>query len=70
MRERLDHAVRHRCQIKVAALLAERLVGDFSPAYPADAYYLRQAIISWLVKRFAQVETNSFLISSLADKLW
>jgi hypothetical protein len=54
-------------QISVASLVAERLVGDFTPAYPADAYYLRQAIISWLVMRFAQVQTNSFLIKSLAD---
>ena len=46
--------------------LQSGLVGDFSPTYPSDAYYLRQTIVSWLVKRFAEVETNSFLISSLA----
>ena len=63
---RLDQPFDTDTQIKVATLLAERLVGDFSPIYPADAYYLRQAIISWLVKRFAEVETNSFLVSSLA----
>ena len=65
---RLDQPFDIGMQINAANLLAERLVGNFSPAYPADAYYLRQAIVSWLVKRFAQVETNSFLISSLAEK--
>ncbi len=65
---RLDMPFDSGMQVKTAGLLAERLVGDFNPTYPSDAYYLRQAIISWLVKRFAEVETNSFLISSLADR--
>ncbi|MFN8447263.1 MAG: hypothetical protein U0521_01345 [Anaerolineae bacterium] len=65
---RLDMPFDSAAQLKVAELLAERLVGDFSPLYPADAYYLRQAIVSWLVERFAQIETNSFLISSLAER--
>ena len=55
-------------QMSAANVVAGRLVGSFSPTYPADAYYLRQAILSWLVKRFAQVETNAFLISSLAER--
>jgi hypothetical protein len=63
---RLDEPFDSDTQIKVATLIAERLVGDFNPTYPSDAYYLRQAIVSWLVKRFAEVETNSFLVSSLA----
>lgn len=57
-------------QLEVANLLAERLVhdalADREPVYPADAYYLRQAVISWLVGRFVGLETNSFLIASLA----
>lgn len=65
---RLDMPFDTDTQLKAAELLAERLVGDFSPVYPADAYYLRQGIVSWLVKRFAEVETNSFLVSSLADR--
>lgn len=65
---RLDIPFDSTARLKVAGLLAERLVGDFSPLYPADAYYVRQAIVSWLVKRFAEVETNSFLVSSLADR--
>ena len=63
---RLDTPFDTGTQIKVATLLAQRLIGSFNPIYPTDAYYLRQAIISWLVKQFAQVETNSFLISSFA----
>lgn len=54
----------------VGTLLAERLVsvasGDLQPAYPADAYYLRSAIVSWLVGRFVGIDTNAFLIDSLA----
>lgn len=65
---RLDMPFDSGIQIKAAELLGERMIGDFSPLYPADAYYLRQAIESWLVERFAEVETNSFLVSSLADR--
>jgi hypothetical protein len=57
-------------QFAVANLLAERLVAQASnnmqPVYPTDAYYLRQAIVSWLVGKFVQVNTNAFIISSLA----
>ncbi len=57
-------------QFTVANLLADRLVTQASnamqPAYPADAYYLRSAIVSWLVGQFVQVNTNAFVINSLA----
>jgi hypothetical protein len=57
-------------QIQMANLVADRLVSIASnhmqPAYPADVYYLRSAVVSWLVGRFASINTNSFLISSLA----
>ncbi|MEP7294350.1 MAG: hypothetical protein ABI835_21350, partial [Chloroflexota bacterium] len=64
---RLDMPFDTATQITAANLIAERLVSHFTPTYPHDAYYLRQGIISWLVKRFAEIETNSFLISSLAE---
>ncbi len=64
---RLDTPFDLGTQIKVANLVADHLLSSFSPTYPTDAYYLRQGIVSWLVKQFAQVETNSFLISSLAQ---
>jgi hypothetical protein len=57
-------------QFSVANLLAERLVAlksaNMQPVYPADAYYLRQAMVSWLVGRFVQMDTNAFIIDSLA----
>ncbi len=37
------------------------------PSYPADAFYLHSAVVSWLVGRFVQIDTNSFLIASLAE---
>jgi hypothetical protein len=57
-------------QLKAARLLAERLATISSeylqPVYPADAYYLHEAVISWLVGRFVRIDTNSFLVDSLA----
>ncbi len=59
-------------QIKVATSLAERLVdqvsGQVLPVYPADAYYIRQAVISWLVGQFILIDTNSFMIDSLVQQ--
>jgi hypothetical protein len=57
-------------QFSVANLVAERLMAvsspNVQPVYPADAYYLRQAIVSWLVGKFVQLDTNAFVIDSLA----
>ncbi|MCU0500058.1 MAG: hypothetical protein MUF87_22140 [Anaerolineae bacterium] len=57
--------------IAVADLIAKRLVRESSgtredPVYPNDAYYLRPAVVSWLVGRFVQLNTQSHLITSLA----
>ncbi len=69
-RARYDMPFDTGLQLQVANLIAERLValatGGMQPQYPADVYYLRSAVVSWLVGRFAQVNTNSFLVSSLA----
>jgi len=68
---RLDMPFDLNLQLQVAGLLGERLVTvaskSMQPTYPADAYYLRSAVGSWLVGRFAQIDTNSFLIASLAQ---
>lgn len=64
---RLDQLFDGGMQFDAATLLANRLLDGFSPLYPADASYLKAAISDWLVQRFAQVETNSYLISSLAQ---
>jgi hypothetical protein len=37
-------------------------------AYPADAFYLRSSIVSWLVGRFVAVDTNTFLMTSLSAR--
>jgi len=69
-RARSDMPFDLNLQFAVASLLAERLVASTSnnlqPVYPADAYYLRQAVVSWLVGRFVQVDTNAFVINTLA----
>ncbi len=70
-RARTDMPFDLTMQIEVATLLAERMVGFssgyMSPQYPADAYYLRSAVVSWLVGRFVLINTNSFLVESLAQ---
>ena len=66
---RLDAIFTAEQQTAIAALLAERLfsmVNTSTPAYPADAIYLRQAVISYTVKRLTGIETNAFSIDSLA----
>jgi hypothetical protein len=59
-------------QIEVATLIAERLVSNKTNnmimTYPYDVYQLRQSVISYLVEQFVQVETNSFLIESVATQ--
>ncbi len=65
---RLDTPFDSDSQLAAANHVAERLLGAFTPTYPNDAYYLRQGIISWMVKRFAEIETNAFLITSLAER--
>ncbi|MBZ0282114.1 MAG: hypothetical protein K8L97_15345 [Anaerolineae bacterium] len=69
-RARSDMPFDLNLQFAIASLLAERLVASTSnnlqPTYPADAYYLRQAVVSWLVGRFVQVDTNAFIINTLA----
>lgn len=66
---RLDMPFDPDRRFEVASLLAERLIdtqlGERMPRYPWDAYYLRQGVASWLVGRFAQINTNTFLIDSL-----
>jgi hypothetical protein len=69
-RARSDAPFDVTAQLAVASMIADRLVAlaaqDMQPTYPADAYYLRPAVASWLVGRFVVLNTNSFLISSLA----
>jgi len=68
-RARADMPFDGNMQVEAANLLADRLLAqvsnDMRPVYPADAYYLRQALVSWLVGQFVQINTNTFLIDSL-----
>jgi hypothetical protein len=56
-------------QIAVSEKIADRLTtqasSNLQPVYPADAVYLRQAVIQWLVGQMVQVNSNSYLIDSL-----
>lgn len=69
-RARADIPFDTAMQVEAANLLADRLIAhisnDMQPVYPADAYYLRQALVSWLVGQFVQINTNTFLIDSMA----
>jgi hypothetical protein len=71
-RARTDQPFDPDLQIQVATIIAERFVSQASnnmqPTYPADAYYLRQAAVSWLVGRFVEVDTNAYVVSSLASQ--
>lgn len=68
---RLDNPFDLDMQLQVANLIAERLVAqsanNVQAIYPADAYYLHEAAIAWLIGRFAHVNTDSFLVRSLAE---
>jgi hypothetical protein len=65
---RLDQPFDTGEQVKVATLLADRLIaGETTPTAPSDAYFLHHGISEWLIERFAQVETESHLVSSLAE---
>jgi len=69
---RADSPFDVQLQIQVATLIAERLVNAktnyMGVTYPHDVYQLRQSVISYLVEDFVQVETNSFLMESIADQ--
>ena len=58
-------------QFELADLVATRIVeftsASTQAAYPQDAYFLRTALVSWMVGRFVQVDTQSYLIQSIVD---
>jgi hypothetical protein len=58
-------------QLEAGTVIAERIVdtalANRQMEYPADAYYLRQAVVSWMVGRFVGIQTNSFLVDSFAQ---
>lgn len=70
-RARLDVPFSTELQVQIADLIAQRLVAlgtnnlEISPS--ADAEFLRQAVTSWFVGRFAGVDTGSYFVDSLAQ---
>lgn len=71
-RARSDMPFSPEMRVEVAALLAERLVahatGNLEPIRNSDTDFLRQAVIMWMVGQFTQINTESFLIASLANQ--
>lgn len=70
-RTRYDTPFNFDLQRDVAELLAERLVAlvsnNLQPVEYSDADYLRQSVVNWLIGRFVQINTNSLLITSMAQ---
>lgn len=71
-RARSDQPFSGALLLDVASTMARRLVVESSlqrdqPVYPTDAYYIRPAVISWLTGRFSGLNTNSYLITSIAE---
>jgi hypothetical protein len=67
-RARLDQPFESRMQYVTALLVAERLIASVSPETPlppADAVFLRQSALRWLVERFASVRMDAHLAASL-----
>ncbi|MBE0691369.1 MAG: hypothetical protein IH587_14720, partial [Anaerolineae bacterium] len=69
---RMDAIWQPESRLAVAGLLAEQLTATVTngvqPNYPADAYYLRQLIVSWLTKRFSGVEINTYSLDTFAAR--
>jgi hypothetical protein len=68
-RARADRPFDTQIRLDAATLLAERITDTLmttsTVSYPHDAYYLRDAVLSWWVGQFMQQQTDSYLIDSL-----
>jgi uncharacterized membrane protein (UPF0136 family) len=69
-RARYDLPFDTASQQDVAALLAERLVSAYSvePSAGYDAEFLRRAAVLWLLGKWLQVDTQSYLMTSIANQ--
>jgi hypothetical protein len=67
---RLDMLFDPVSQLTLAGVLAERLIaqasGGMQPLPTADAAFLHQSINAWLMERFVGIETNTYLLDSIA----
>lgn len=70
-RARIDQPFETKHRIDIGTLLANRLVdqalGDRVMVFPSDATYLRSAMIAWLVGRYVETDTGSYLVESLVQ---
>jgi hypothetical protein len=70
-RARTDQPLETKHRIDIGTLLANRLVdqalGGRQMVFPSDASYVRSAVVSWLVGRYVQTDTGSYLIESLVQ---
>jgi hypothetical protein len=69
-RARTDMPFSPELQVEVAQLMAERLTSFQARAQrviSVDSQYAHQATINWLIGRFVQVDTQAYLIESLAQ---
>lgn len=56
-------------RFQLAVLMARRLVDEqVATGLTGEAAFLRDAVVSWLVERFAQVQMESYLVYSLAAR--
>ncbi len=69
---RLDRPFDDALRIEIANLIAERLViqasGNLQPDRFADANYLLTAVRTWLSGRFAEIETSSYMVSTMTTR--
>lgn len=69
-RARADRPFSGQLQLDTATLMAGRLLESSmssSPTSPSDAFFLQEAVKAWLVGRFLQVSSDSYLITSLVN---
>jgi hypothetical protein len=69
-RARADKPFSGQVQVDSATLLASRLIDsnmNSVPVHPADASFLHEAISAWLLGRFIELSSESYLITSLVN---
>ncbi len=69
-RARTDMPFSPELRVEIAALLAERLTAfqaNGQRMLSVDSEYLQQAVVTWLVGRFIQVDAGAYLIESIAQ---
>ncbi|MEO0564225.1 MAG: hypothetical protein AAF125_19125 [Chloroflexota bacterium] len=71
-RTRQDRPFDGQLKARTAALMAARLVdqalGDTTPAYPADAVFMADAVSDWLLGEFTGLDAGSYLMNSYAER--